>query len=38
MALRWERHRDGNIPRNAVSGGWDANNEEPLFVGKEFEL
>lgn len=34
MALRWESHSNGNIPRDAVSGGWDAQGNEPLFVGR----
>ena len=36
MALRWESHNNGNVPRDAVSGGWDANGNEPLFVGKQY--
>ena len=32
--LTWSSCRDGQVPKDAVNGGWDANNGEPLFVGR----
>ena len=32
--LVWCASRDGQVPKDAVNGGWDANSGEPLFVGR----
>ena len=34
MSLRWEKARDGHVPKDAVCGGWEASKGEPLFVGR----
>ncbi len=38
MALQWQRCSGGGIPRDAVCGGWEAGNGEPLYVGTVFYI
>ena len=32
--LAWEKAKDGNVPKDAICGGWDSHTEEPLYIGR----
>ena len=35
--LAWEKAKDGNVPKDAICGGWDSHTEEPLYIGRANE-
>ena len=35
-SLQWCEAVDGQVPKDAVNGGWDAHTGEPLFVGRAY--
>jgi len=32
--LAWEKAKDGNVPKDAICGGWDSHTQEPLYIGR----
>ena len=35
--LAWEKANNGNVPKEAICGGWDSRTEEPLYIGRAKE-